>query len=85
MMKHKAEQNTLFQPVSMFKKDLEEGKWKGRKAKLAERIEQVVKISQPMIYCLFLVAFFTQALTEEEPMGKPGKVLKPINETTILF
>ena len=55
------------------------------KLKLARGIEKSMKISQPLLYILFLVIFFTQALTEKPRVEKPGKIMRPMNETVLNF
>ena len=76
--------NKLFQSISVMK-----GEGGGRKIsvklKLAEKIERYMKISQPLLYMLFLVIFFTQALTTEHRAEKAGKIMRPMNEIVLNF
>ena len=76
--------NKLFQPISVTKSEGDRRKING-KIKLAEKIEKYMRISQPLLYILFLVIFFTQALTVENRAEKPGKIMRPMNEIVLTF
>ena len=76
--------NKLFQPISVTKSESDRRKING-KIKLAEKIEKYMRISQPLLYILFLVIFFTQALTVENRAEKPGKIMRPMNEIVLTF
>ena len=74
----------LFQPISVIKSEGLGRKITG-KLNLAEKIESYMKLSQPLLYILFLVIFFTQALTAEHRAEKPGKIMRPMNEKVLDF